>query len=116
MIKKEFPMSKRITDIIANGLANQYQDLSVEEGRIIAHAYTIRNGKSVALPGSTRTPPDGYLDATCGQGFLDAPQSIVSCWQRLVSEGYLQEHVSEAGMVRISDRMIPVCEKIINGL
>ena len=107
-------MSKNIIDIAANELANQYHDLSVDEGRIIAYAYTIRNGKSKAMLGSTRTPPDGYLDAMCGYGFLDVPQSIVSCWQRLVSEGYLQEHVSEAGMVRISDRMIPVCEKIIH--
>ena len=29
---------------------------------------------------------------------------------------YLCEHPTEAGMVRISDRMIPVCEKIINDL
>lgn len=29
---------------------------------------------------------------------------------------YLCEHPTEAGMVRISDRMIPVCEKIIDNL
>ena len=29
---------------------------------------------------------------------------------------YLCEHPTEAGMVRISDRMIPVCEKVIDNL
>ena len=80
------------------------------------HAYIFRNSTMPVMTGNPRTPPDGHLDSTIGLGFLDSPSYMAQYCQALVVGDYLCEHPTEAGMVRISDRMIPVCEKIINDL
>ena len=109
-------MSGNLIDMMAEGLRGQFPYLSMDEGRIIAHAYIFRNSTMPVMTGNPRTPPDGHLDSTIGLGFLDSPGYMAQYCKALVVGDYLCEHPTEAGMVRISDRMIPVCEKIINNL
>ena len=109
-------MSGNLIDMMAEGLRGQFPDLSMDEGRIIAHAYIFRNSTMPVMTGNPRTPPDGHLDSTIGLGFLDSPGYMAQYCQALVVGDYLCEDPTEAGMVRISDRMIPVCEKIIDNL
>lgn len=109
-------MKVNVIDALAQHLGACYTDLSMDEGRIIAHAYIFRNSTIPAFTGNPRTPPKGYLDSTIGLGFLDSPGSMARYCQVLVVDDYLCEHPTETGMVRISDCMIPVCEKIINNL
>ena len=109
-------MSGNLIDMMAEGLRGQFPDLSMDEGRIIAHAYIFRNTTMPVMTGNPRTPPYGHRDSTVGLGFLDSPGYMAQYCQALVVGDYLCEHPTEAGMVRISDRMIPVCEKIIDNL
>lgn len=109
-------MGGNIIDIMAQRMVIENPNLSMDEGRIIAHAYIFRNSTMPVMTGNPRTPPDGHLDSTIGLGFLDSPSYMAQYCQALVVGDYLCEHPTEAGMVRISDRMIPVCEKIINDL
>lgn len=109
-------MNVNVIDALAQHLVTCYPDLSMDEGRIIAHAYIFRNSTMPVMTGNPRTPPDGHLDSTIGLGFLDSPGYMAQYCQALVVGDYLCEHPTEAGMVRISDCMIPVCERIINDL
>ena len=49
-------------------------------------------------------------------GLVDLHFTITGDGGTKYDTDYLCEHPTEAGMVRISDRMIPVCEKIIDNL
>ncbi len=109
-------MKVNVIDALAQQLVACYPDLSMDEGRIIAHACIFRNSTMPAITGNPRTPPKGHLDPTIGLGFLDVPSSMSQYFQSLFAGGYLYEHPTETGMVRISDSMIPVCEKIISNL
>lgn len=109
-------MKVNVIDALAQRLVVYNPDFSMDEGRIIAHAYIFRNSTMPAITGNPRTPLEGHLDTTIGLGFLESPGSMVQYCQALVPDDYLCGHPMEAGMVRVSDRMIPVCEKIINNL
>lgn len=109
-------MGGNLIDIMANRLKEQFPSLSMDEGRVIAHAYIIKDSKSTAMTGSPQTPPEGCLDSSVGLGFLNSPGSMKVYCMHLVAEEFLCEHESEVGMVRISGQMIPVCESIINSL
>lgn len=105
-----------VVDIASKKLRAKFPSLTMDEGRIIVHAYMIRDGKSTTITGNSRTPPDGYLDSLMGLDFLDSSSSMPRYCRSLVSEDYLCKHPTEVDMVRISDRMIPMCEEIIKGL
>lgn len=109
-------MNRTVIDVVAERLKDQYSDLSLDEGRVLAHAYVIRNGQSRAVIGNPRTAPAGYFDSTIGLSFLDSPSLIHEFCEHLVSVGYLTNHDSEIGMVKISGHMIPVCEQIVNSI
>ena len=115
-VEEDVKMGGNLIDIMADRLKEQFPSLSMDEGRVIAHTYMIRDCKSIAMTGNPHTPPDWYIDSSVGLGFLDSPGTMARYCQSLVAGDYLCEHSTEAGMVRISDRMIPVCEKIINNL
>ena len=109
-------MGGNLIDMMANRLKEQFPSLSMDEGRVIAHPYIIRDSKSTAMTGNPHTPPDGYIDSSVGLGFLDSPNSMKAYCMHLVAEEFLCEHKPEVGMVRISDQMLPICESIINSL
>jgi hypothetical protein len=109
-------MSGNLIDMMADRLKEQFPSLSMDEGRVIAHAYIIRDSKSTAMAGNPHTPPDGYLASNVRIGFLDSPNLMKVYCTHLVTEEFLFEHNTEAGMVRISNQMLPICESIINSL
>lgn len=108
-----------IMDLIcamAKCLKERCPDISLDEGKIIAYAYTIRNKRFRAMIGNPRTPPDGYLDSTCGQGPIGSSHLMQAYCASLVDRGYLSRHDSQREMVRIADWLIPICEGIVNSL
>ena len=108
--------SPNVLDIVAEELRKEYPALSMDEGRIIAYAYTHREGKSPSLVGCQRTPPDGYLDSTVGFGFLDRQESMQTYCKSLVAEGHLVAHSTATEMVRISEKTAKECARIFKNI
>lgn len=105
-------------DVLTKILQKKLHDfsLSMDEGRVIWEArQRIKCTTPKVMVGDFNPPPSGYLDSTVNLGLLEFPRKTKIYCDHLVSKNYLCRHRSRAGMVRISDWLIPVCDEIING-
>ena len=101
-------------DTLAKELVMEFPTLSMDEAKVVALAYRMKDMKSMPLFVNQKPPPDGYFDSTMKVLHPELPQHISVYCRELVSKKFLCKHSSMPEMVRIADELIPLCERILN--
>ena len=106
-------IDKDLIQILAKQLVRKYPNLSEPEAEVIAFAYRTKDYPLRFPFPELLTCSNGYFD--CRNNFEGpswvAPMNLRDICERLNGE-YLQEHPTQHGMYKITEKMWSVCDEL----